>query len=65
MSTDDEDIIIRREFRRRGRRGTVQLLTDIQTRLTRPCGWAPTLAAIVWRAERLGLRVEWKRGSAQ
>lgn len=60
MSTDEENEIIVREFKRIGRRRIVQLLKDIQAKLTRRSGWFPPTSQIIGRAERLGIAVKWK-----
>ena len=46
MGPQEEREIIRREYKRRGRRNTLQLLHDIRRKLTRKSGWAPHLDAI-------------------
>ncbi len=55
MSYDEEDNIIRRQFKHRDSRGTLQILYDVQRALTRPSGWSPPISQIVYRAERLNI----------
>lgn len=60
MAPDERDRIIRREFKRRGRRGTVQVLSDIREKLRGTSGHAPSLQTIVWHARQLGIAVRWE-----
>jgi hypothetical protein len=59
MSPDQENEIIRREFKHRGKRNACQLLSDIQEKLRRPSGWTPRLCSIAHRAEKMNLKIQW------
>ena len=57
MSTQEENEIIVREFKKRGRRSVLQVLAHVRSRLTRRSGWHPRLQVIVERARQLGIKV--------
>lgn len=59
MSPEQERDLVRREFKRRGKRSICQLLTDLRDKLRRNSGWTPTLENIRIMADGLGLRVKW------
>lgn len=62
MDNIQQNEIIKREFRKRNGRGTVQLLYDIQEIFTHPSGWKPKIEWIMFRAEQIGVKVRWDTG---